>query len=46
MKHAPAAVLGEPITATGRMLETIGLPLPILRAGEIAVFHLTSGAGE
>jgi len=28
-------------TASGRLLATMGLPLPILRAGEIAVFHLT-----
>ena len=29
-------------TASGQLLETIVLPLPILRAGEIAVFHLAS----
>ena len=40
MKHIPALAKGEPIRATGQMLRTIGLPLPVLRAGEIAVFLL------
>ena len=40
MKTAPTLALGEPLTASGRLLEQVGLPLPILRAGEIAVFHL------
>jgi len=40
MKSAPALVLGEAVTATGGMLMTMGVPLPVLRAGEIAVFHL------
>ncbi|MDP9103144.1 MAG: alpha-galactosidase, partial [Pseudomonadota bacterium] len=40
MKHILALARGEPIRATGQMLRTIGLPLPVLRAGEIAVFLL------
>jgi alpha-galactosidase len=40
MKRAPALASGEAVEASGRMLETIGLPLPILRAGRIAVFEL------
>lgn len=40
MKHVPALVHGEPLTVTGALLRITGLPLPILRAGEIAVFHL------
>jgi alpha-galactosidase len=33
----------ETATATGRLLEVMGLPLPMLRAGELAVFHLERG---
>ena len=40
MKATPGLVRGETLTASGRLIEHIGLPLPILRAGEIAVFHL------
>jgi alpha-galactosidase len=40
MKVAPALALGQSVTATGGLLMTLGLPLPVLRAGEIAVFHL------
>jgi alpha-galactosidase len=40
MKLAPALALGETATATGAMLMTMGLPLPVLRAGEIAVFQI------
>jgi alpha-galactosidase len=40
MKAAPVLASGAPVEATGRMIETMGLPLPILRAGTIAVFHL------
>lgn len=40
MKFAPALTSGEVVEATGRLIETMGLPLPILRAGGIAVFHL------
>jgi alpha-galactosidase len=40
MKVAPALTSGEAVEASGRMIETMGLPLPILRAGGIAVFHL------
>jgi alpha-galactosidase len=40
MKSTPALALGETITAIGRLVAEVGLPLPVLRAGEIAVFHL------
>jgi hypothetical protein len=40
MKRAPALASGAAVQATGRIIEAIGLPLPILRAGGIAVFHL------
>ena len=40
MKRLPDLVAGKAITVTGRMLAVMGLPPPILRAGEIAVFHL------
>jgi alpha-galactosidase len=40
MKVAPALTSGGVVEASGRMIETMGLPLPILRAGAIAVFHL------
>jgi alpha-galactosidase len=40
MKVAPTLTSGEPVEASGRMIETMGLPLPILRAGGIAVIHL------
>ncbi|HZC17051.1 MAG TPA: alpha-galactosidase [Caulobacteraceae bacterium] len=40
MKAAPALASGAPAEATGRMIETMGLPLPILRVGQVAVFHL------
>jgi alpha-galactosidase len=36
----PTLASGAPIEASGRMIETVGLPLPVLRAGWIAVFHL------
>lgn len=45
MKVAPALASGAVVEATGRMIETIGLPLPILRAGGIAVFRLDRVAG-
>jgi alpha-galactosidase len=32
---------GEPLVATGALLIHVGLPLPLLRAGEIAAFLLT-----
>ena len=41
MKHAPALVRGEALEASGGVLRHVGLPLPILRAGEAAVFELT-----
>jgi len=40
MKVAPSLTSGAVLEASGRMIETMGLPLPILRAGAIAVFHL------
>jgi alpha-galactosidase len=40
MKRAPALSGGETLKATGAMLAHTGLPLPALRAGEIAVFLL------
>jgi alpha-galactosidase len=45
MKVAPALALGETLTATGALLRQSGLPLPILRAGELAMFHLTAVPG-
>lgn len=42
MKHVPRFVAGEPLVASGRVLQERGLPLPVLRAGEISVFHLQS----
>jgi alpha-galactosidase len=40
MKSAPALTSGAVAEATGRTIETMGLPLPILRPGGVAVFHL------
>jgi alpha-galactosidase len=40
MKRAPLLTSGQAVEATGRMIETVGLPLPILRAGRIALFWL------
>jgi alpha-galactosidase len=40
MKHVPALTRGETLTAGGAMLAHAGLPLPLLRAGDIAVFLL------
>ena len=40
MKVAPAFVTGEVIEATGQMIATLGLPMPVLRAGEIAIVQL------
>ncbi|HEX4199388.1 MAG TPA: alpha-galactosidase [Caulobacteraceae bacterium] len=45
MKAAPALASGAPIEASGQLIETMGLPLPILRAGQIAVFHLERVTG-
>jgi len=39
-KLLPPIVRGETVTTTGALIAGIGLPLPILSAGEIAVFHL------
>ncbi|MBL8770608.1 MAG: alpha-galactosidase [Phenylobacterium sp.] len=44
MKHVPALVRGETVRATGRWIAETGLPAPILRAGEIAVFQLSRSA--
>ncbi|HEX5378579.1 MAG TPA: alpha-galactosidase [Phenylobacterium sp.] len=40
MKRAPALALGHPVVAPGHLIARIGLPMPILRAGEIAILHL------
>lgn len=40
MKRVPDLAAGKTLTATGRTLAVMGLPLPVLRAGEIAIFHL------
>jgi alpha-galactosidase len=40
MKSWPSALAGEPFEATGLAIQTVGLPLPVLRAGELSVFHL------
>ncbi|MFI4936240.1 MAG: alpha-galactosidase [Caulobacterales bacterium] len=40
MKSAPALASGATVEASGRIIETVGLPLPVLGAGGIAVFHL------
>ena len=40
MKVAPALASGEILHAAGREIAVIGLPMPILRAGEIAIFQL------
>jgi len=40
MKVAPAITSGAAVEASGRTIEAVGLPLPILRAGGIAVFQL------
>jgi alpha-galactosidase len=40
MRRAPALVSGMMVEASGRAIATVGLPLPILRPGRIAVFHL------
>jgi alpha-galactosidase len=44
-RRAPALLGGAAIEATGRMIESVGLPLPILRAGQVAVFQLERLAG-
>jgi alpha-galactosidase len=41
MKQVPALVRGETLRATGQWIAQVGLPMPILRAGEIAVFQFT-----
>ena len=40
MKVAPALARGEALRASGRVLAEVGLPSPILRAGEIALYRL------
>ena len=40
MKVIPDLARGETLRATGRLLSEVGLPLPVLRAGQVAVFHL------
>ncbi len=41
MKQIPALARGETLRATGQWIAQSGLSMPILRAGEIAVLHLT-----
>ncbi len=41
MKRPTPLVKGESLRATGHMLAKTGIPLPVMRAGEIAVFRLT-----
>lgn len=41
MKRRIPLVKGDTLTATGAMLAQTGIPLPVMRAGEIAVFRLT-----
>jgi alpha-galactosidase len=40
MKVVSDLAAGKPVTASGRLLAAMGLPLPVLRAGELAVFEL------
>ncbi|HEX7761172.1 MAG TPA: alpha-galactosidase [Caulobacteraceae bacterium] len=41
MRRVPPLTLGKTLHATGNMISHTGLALPVLRAGEIAVFLLT-----
>ena len=45
MKRIPALAKGETLQASGQWIAQSGLPMPILRAGEIAVLHLTRSSG-
>ena len=45
MKQIPALARGETLQASGQWIAQSGLPMPILRAGEIAVLHLTRSSG-
>jgi alpha-galactosidase len=40
MKRSPLVATGETVTLSGNDLIRVGLALPLLHAGEIAVFHL------
>jgi alpha-galactosidase len=40
MKRVPALARGAVVRASGRMIAEVGLPLPILRAGEVAVYEI------
>ncbi len=44
MKSVPPILLGSPVVVSGQLLMVMGLPLPVLRAGELAVFHLEPAA--
>ncbi|CAN5860342.1 alpha-galactosidase [soil metagenome] len=44
MKRRIPLVKGDTLTATGAMLAQTGIALPVMRAGEIAVFRLTRAA--
>jgi alpha-galactosidase len=45
MKQIPPFVRGEPLTMSGALLRNSGLPLPILRVGDGALFHLEPDNG-
>jgi alpha-galactosidase len=40
MKRTPPLMTGQPLTVSGAALASAGLPLPVLRVGEVALFHL------
>lgn len=40
-RFTPALVKGDAVRTTGALIQALGLPLPVLRAGEIAVFELS-----
>jgi alpha-galactosidase len=40
MKVVPPLARGESLSATGAQLAAVGLPLPVLRTQEVALFHL------
>jgi alpha-galactosidase len=44
MKVIPGLALGETAPCLGVLLAQVGIPLPVLRAGELAIFHLSRAA--
>ncbi|HQN51012.1 MAG TPA: GH36 C-terminal domain-containing protein, partial [Phenylobacterium sp.] len=40
-RFTPDLLKGQAVRTTGDLIQALGLPLPVLRAGEIAVFQLT-----